>query len=219
MAKMLFRMAPVCVVLGTMTIALPAKADGALIWAPVKVAPRVYQTTVGVKLPLAVDASAGADLGLSTGTGGQLLSGSELATVWGKVADSRQRLGTTEDRAVVVRIDTLGGSGGVSLSRSRSWIYSSNLDLKASNSLNLNYAAAAGVSPSIDATQALTMTYPWAGTAVSASGTVTSATGDITGTLALNQPLAPHLRFTASVADPLSATRAGDLRMNYRIKW
>lgn len=219
MAKMLFRMAPVCVVLGTMTIALPAKADGALIWAPVKVAPRVYQTTVGVKLPLAVDASAGADLGLGAGTGGNLLSDSQLATVWGKVVDSRHRLGTTDDRAVVLRIDTLRGNGGVSLSRSTSWSYSSDIDLQTTNSINLNYAADPSVSSSIDATQALTMTYPWAGTAVSASGTVQSTTGGVTGTVAVNQPIAPHLGFTASMADPLSSARAGDLRMNYRVKW
>lgn len=219
MAKSVFLIASLGSFLGTSLMSERAMADGALIWTPVRVAPRVYQTTVGVRLPLAVEASAGADLGLSTEQGGKLMSGSELATLWGKVTDSRNTLAGKDSRALVIRIDTLRGNGGVSLSQSKKWIYSQDLDLQASRSLNINYATTSGVPASVDLTQALTMTYPWAGTALSASSTVTSATGSLTGTVAFNQPIAPHLNLTASMADPLSATRSGDVRMRYNIKW
>jgi len=164
MAKFVSVVTAVGFTLGVTMISKQAMADGALIWTPVKVAPRVYQTTLGLHLPLAVDASAGADFGLSTEPGDKLMSGSELATLWGKVADNRDTLGGNDERALVIRIDTLRGNGGVSLSRSKSWIYSSNLDLQASRSLNLNYATTTSEPASINATQALTMTYPWAGT-------------------------------------------------------
>ncbi|MGA1802004.1 hypothetical protein [Rhizobium sp. HT1-10] len=219
MAKSVFLIASLGSFLGTSLMSERAMADGALIWTPVRVAPRVYQTTVGVRLPVPLEASAGADLGLSTGQGGKLMSGSELATLWGKVTDSRSTLAGKDSRALVIRIDTLRGNGGVSLSQSKKWIYSQDLDLQASRSLNINYATTSGVPASVDLTQALTMTYPWAGTALSASSTVTSATGSLTGSLGLNQPIAPHLNLTASMADPLSATRSGDVRMRYNIKW
>lgn len=219
MAKFVSFVASVCFVVGTTVMSKQAMADGALIWTPVRVAPRIYQTTLGMQLPLSLDASAGADFGLSTEPGGKLMSGSELATLWGKIADNRDTLSGNDERTLVIRIDTLRGNGGVSLSRSKSWIYSPDLDLQASRSLSLNYATTTSETTSIDASQALTMTYPWAGTAVSASSTVTSGTGGLTGTLAFNQPIAANLNFTASVVDPLSTTRTGDVQMRYQIKW
>jgi hypothetical protein len=219
MARLVSLVASACFAAGVALMSKQALADGALIWTPVKVAPRVYQTTLGLQLPLAVDASAGADFGLSTEPGGRLLSGSELATLWGKVADHRDTLAGNDERALVIRIDTLRGNGGVSLSRSKSWIYSADLDLQASRSLSLNYATTSSEPASINATQALTMTYPWAGTAVSASSTVASDSGGVTGTLAFNQPIAANLDFTASVADPLSTTPTGDVQMRYQINW
>lgn len=219
MAKFVSFVASVCFVGGTTLMSKQALADGALIWTPVKVAPRVYQTTLGLQLPLSVDASAGADFGLSTEPGGRLMSGSELATLWGKLADNRNTLAGDDQRALVIRIDTLHSNGGVSLSRSKSWIYSPDLDLQTSRSLNLNYATTSSEPASVNATQALTMTYPWAGTALTASSTVASGTAGLTGTLAFNQPIAANLDFTASVADPLSTTRTGDVQMRYQIKW
>jgi hypothetical protein len=47
----------------------------------------------------------------------------------------------------------------------------------------------------------------------------TLGSGGLTRTLALNQPVAPDLDFTASVVDPLSTTRTGDVQMHYQIKW
>jgi hypothetical protein len=147
------------------------------------------------------------------------MSGSELATLWGKVADNHDTLSGSDDRALVIRIDTLHGDGCVSLSRSKRWIYSPSLDLQTSRSLNLNYATTSDVATSFNATQALTMTNAWAGTAVSASSSLASGSGGLTGTLALDQPIAPNLDFTASVVDPLSTTRTGDVQMHYQIKW
>lgn len=219
MAKFVSLVASICFVAGTTVLSKQALADGALIWTPTKVAPRVYQTTVGLQLPVDIDASAGADFGLGTGPGGKLMTGSELATLWGKVADNHSRFGSSDAKVLVIRIDTLRGTGGVSISRSKSWIYSPNLDVQTTRSLNLNYASTAGEPASINATQALTMTNAWAGTAISASSTVANGTGGLTGTLAFNQPVAANLDFTASVNDPLSTTRSGDVQMRYQIKW
>lgn len=46
-----------------------------------------------------------------------------------------------------------------------------------------------------------------------------SGTGGLTGSLAFNQPIARNLDFTASLVDPLSMTRTGDVQMRYQIKW
>jgi len=219
MAKFVFLLLPSCVLFGVLVISKPALADGAIIWTPVKVAPHVYQTTVGLRLPAPLDTSAGANLGLGAGAGGQLLSGSQLATLWGKVADDRKTLDGSEQRALVINIDTLHRTSSVSLSRSKSWIYSPNLDLQTARSLNLNYTATNSDPASINATQSLTLTYPGMGTAFTASGTLANHGGGVSGALALNQPIATNLDFTASVSDPLSSTRAGDVQMRYQIKW
>lgn len=197
----------------------PARADSLLIWSPVKVAPRTYQTTVGFRLPMAWEASAGADLGIGAATDGQVASGSKLAAVWGKLADDRSNPGGSAERAVGVRLDMLTGSGALSLSHSRDWIASENLDMSASRALSVNYAAGNSAQTSINATQALTFIYPWAGTSLSASGTVSDQRDAINGTLALNQPVAANLDFTASFTGTLASEQTGDVRLNYNIKW
>lgn len=219
MAKFVFLLLPSCVFFGATVLSKPAQADGAIIWTPVKVAPRVYQTTVGLRLPTSLDTSAGADLGLGTAASGQLLSGSQLATLWGKVTDDRKTLDGSEERALVINIDTLHRTSSVSLSRSKSWIYSSDLDLQTARSLNLNYTATNTDPASINATQSLTLAYPEMGTALTASGTLADSGNTVSGSLALNQPIAPNLDLTASLSDPLSSNRAGDVQMHYKIKW
>jgi hypothetical protein len=91
--------------------------------------------------------------------------------------------------------------------------------MQASRSLSLNYGLTDREAASINATQALTLTYPWAGTSVSASGSVTDLKGAFTSTFVFDQPVAPNLNFTASFSDPLSPAPAGDVRLNYQIKW
>ena len=219
MAKFVFLLLPSCVLICRMMSAAMARADGAIIWTPVKVAPRIYQTTLGLRLPTPLDTSAGADLGLGSAAGGRLLSGSQLATLWGKVVDSRKTLDGSNERALVINIDTLHGISSVSLSRSRSWVYSPSLDLQSARSLNLNYAATSTTPASINATQSLTMTYPAMGTAVGANVTLANDIGGISGALTLNQPVAPNLNFTASFNAPIAAARSGDVQMRYQIKW
>jgi hypothetical protein len=196
-----------------------ANASDLLIWSPVKVAPQTYQATVGFRLPMEWETSAGADIGLGSSPAGRIQSGSELATLWGKIADDHSNFVGTSSREVAVRVDTVRSSGALLFSRSRSWIFSEDLDLQTSRSLNINYARTNSQPASVNASQAVTLTYPQMGTSVSASGTMTDLRGAFTGTLALDQPIAPNLNFTASFTDPLSSEQAGDVRLDYRIKW
>ncbi len=195
-----------------------AQAGGLLIWAPVKTAPGAYQTTLGFSLPLQWQTSAGADVGLAT-TSGRFEPGSQMATLWGKLADDRNTFDGTTSREVSLRLDTLTGSGAFLLNDARSWIYSEDINLGTSRSLNIGYAPRTADSASISASQALTLTYPWTGTSVSASGALTDIKGALTTSLALEQPLAPNLNFTASLTDPMSTAQTGDVHLQYQIKW
>jgi hypothetical protein len=57
------------------SVSLPqvTKASDLMIWSPVKVAPRTYKTTLGFRLPMAWDVSAGMDLGLGSAATGAIL--------------------------------------------------------------------------------------------------------------------------------------------------
>lgn len=198
----------------------PANANDLLIWSPVKTAPRAYQTTIGFQLPMQWQTSAGADIGLAGLPGGKIESGSEMATVWGKVTDDRNTFDGSINREIALRLDPLRGSSALILSRARNWIYSENLDVGLSHSLNVNYAASEKeATASLNASQALTMTYPWTGTAVTASGTLADAKAAFTSSLAFEQPIAPNLTFNASLVDPMSSSQTGDVRLNYQLKW
>ena len=196
-----------------------AYASDLLIWSPVKVAPRSYQATIGFRLPMAWEVSAGADIGLAGAASGTILSGSELATFWGKAVDSHNNFASKLRREVALRIDTLRGSGTLYLGRSRNWIVSKDLDMQTTRALNVNYLVTQGQSTSVTASQAVTMIFPWTGTSISANGAVSDLKGTVSSTLAFNQPIAPNLNFTASVVDPLAMTPAGNVNVNYRIKW
>ncbi|HEX8048457.1 hypothetical protein [Rhizobium sp.] len=196
-----------------------AYASDLLIWTPVKVAPRTYQTTIGFRLPMAWEMSAGADIGLGSAPGGKILSGSELATFWGRAVDDSRNFASKSRREVAIRLDTLRGSGMLYLGRSRNWIVSKDLDMQTTRVLNVNYVAAQSQPTSVMASQAVTMIFPWTGTSISASGVVTDIKGAVSSTLAFNQPIVPNLNFTASVVDPLALTPAGNVNVNYHIKW
>jgi len=204
---------------GVASVSQPAHASDLLIWKPVKVAPRAYQTTIGFRLPMAWEMSAGADLGLGGAPGGRILSGSELATLWGRAVDDRSSFAGRSRREVTVRVDTLRGNGTLYLGRSRNWIFSKDIDLQTSRSLNVNYMVAQSASTSVTAAQAVTMIFPWTGTSVSASGAVTDFKGGLSSSLAVNQPIALNLNFAASLTDPLTATPAGTVNVHYRIRW
>ncbi|MEZ2222836.1 hypothetical protein [Rhizobium sp. RCC_161_2] len=196
-----------------------ADAGDLLIWTPVKVAPRTYQTTIGFRLPMAWEMSAGADIGLGSAPGGKILSGTELATFWGKAVDDSRNFASKSRREVAIRLDTLRGSGTLYLGRSRNWIVSKDLDLQTTRALNVNYVATQSQPTSVTASQGVTLIFPWTGTSISANGAVTDLKGAVSSTLAFNQPIAPNLNFTASVVDPLALTPAGNVNVNYRIKW
>ncbi|TCR89924.1 hypothetical protein [Rhizobium sp. BK376] len=195
------------------------QAGDLLIWSPVKTAPRAYQATVGFRVPMEWEASAGADLGLGGLPGGKIENGSQLATLWGKLADDRNTFDGSVSRQVALRVDPLRSDSTLVLSRSRNWIYSEDIDLGMSHSLNINYAANGNEAASLNASQALTMTSPWTGTVVSASGTFTDVRGAFTSSLAFDQSIAPNLSFNASLTDPMSSSKSSDFRLNYQVKW
>ncbi|MDL2398083.1 hypothetical protein [Rhizobium mayense] len=206
-----------CVPLCTTALLQTADASDLVIWSPAKVAPRTYQTTIGFRLPMAWEMSAGADLGLAGAPGGRILGGSELATVWGKAVDDRRNLAGDSRREVGLRMDTLRGSGSLYLGRSQSWIFSKDIDMQTLGSLNMSYVTTQAAPASVTASQGVTMIFPWSGTSISASGAMTDL--DFSSTLAFNQPIAPNLNLSASFNDPLTLTPTGDVRVDYRIKW
>ncbi|MDL2406892.1 hypothetical protein PY650_14725 [Rhizobium calliandrae] len=208
-----------CVQLCTTPLFETAGASDLVIWSPVKLAPRTYQTTIGFRLPMAWEMSAGADLGLAGAAGGKILRGSELATLWGKAVDDRRSLAGQLRSEVALRMDTLKGDGTLYLGRSQSWIFSKDIDMQTLGSLNLNYVATRAEPASVTASQGVTMIFASTGTSISASGAVKDRDGAFSSTLGFNQPIAPNLNLSASFNDPLTLTPTGDVRVDYRIKW
>ena len=202
-----------------MSLSQAANASDLMIWSPVKLAPRTYKTTLGFRLPMAWEMSAGVDLGLGGTAGGAILPSSELATLWGRAVDDRSRFATVWQREVALRVDALNGSGMLYLGRSRSWILSDNLDMRSSRSLNVNYGGARSGPTAITATQAVTLAVPWTGTSISASGNLMDGDSVFSSTVVFQQPLASNLNFSAFFTDPLTVTPTGDVRLDYRIKW
>ncbi|WP_132957515.1 hypothetical protein [Rhizobium sp. BK251] len=201
-------------------IAAPAaEADNLLIWSPAKVSPNTYQATVGFRLPMTWETSAGADLGLGATRAGALLPDAERATLWGKLADENVTPASRARQEVAVRVDTLRGSGTLLLSRSRNFIFSENLDMELSRALSVGYAKADTRPASLDVSQAIKLIYPWTGTALSARGAVTDTRGDFSTTLAISQNILPNLDLSASLTDPISSGKTGDVRLRYQVRW
>ncbi|NTF45518.1 hypothetical protein [Rhizobium rhizogenes] len=207
------------VLASVMLLPQAANASDLMIWSPVKVAPRTYKTTLGFRLPMAWETSAGVDLGLGGSANGTILRSSSLATIWGRAVDSQSRFSTSWRREVALRMDTLNGAGSLCFARSRSWIVSDNLDMSTSRSLNVNYVGARSAANTIIATQDVTLAVPWTGTSISASGNLKDVGNAFSSTLSFQQPLAPNLNFSASFFDPQTLTPAGNLRLDYRVKW
>ncbi len=203
------------------SVSLPqvTKASDLMIWSPVKVAPRTYKTTLGFRLPMAWEVSAGLDLGLGGAATGAILRSSSLATLWGTAIDDQKRFSTVWRREVAVRVDALNSTGMLCVERAQSWTVSENLDMSTSRSLNVSYAGPKKAENFITATQAVTLAVPRTGTSISAIGNLKDVGSTFSTTVSFQQPLAPHLDFSASFADPQNLTPAGNVRLDYRIKW
>ncbi|TXI05672.1 MAG: hypothetical protein E6Q76_10855 [Rhizobium sp.] len=203
------------------SVSLPqlSKASDLMIWSPVKLAPRTYKTTVGFRLPMAWEMSAGVDLGLGGAASGRIVRDSRMATFWGMAVDDRRHFSTASRREVALRVDTVNGTGTLCLERSRTWSVSENLDMGTSRSLNVNYAGARNAANSVIATHAVSFAVPWTGTSISAIGNLKDVGSIFSSTVSLQQPLAPNLNLSASFADPQSLTPTGSMRLDYRIKW
>ncbi|MFS8046474.1 hypothetical protein [Rhizobium sp. BR 314] len=190
-----------------------------MIWSPVKVAPRTYKTTVGFRLPMAWDVSAGVDLGLAGAINGTIPRDSRLATFWWMAVDHPGRFSNSPMREMALRVDTLNGAGSLCFGRTHSWIASEDLDMRSSRSLSLNYAGGQNEPTLITASQAVTVAVPWTGTSISASGNLKQVGNIFSSAVSFHQPITPHLNFSASFADPQKLTPSGNLRLDYRVRW
>ena len=199
--------------------AISARADNLVIWSPEKVSDHSYKATVGFRLPLEWEPSAGADVALASTKGGTLLPDSEQATLWGRITRVSKNPAGQSQQDLSVRLDTLRGNGSLAVSRSRNFILSDSLDMQTTRSVSLDYDGADAGSAAVTATQALTLSQPWTGTSLSAGGSVSDMSGNFSSSVALNQQILPNLDFNASVTDPLSSSQASNLNLNYRVSW
>jgi hypothetical protein len=198
---------------------LPAEADNLLIWSPVKVSEQSYKTTMGFRLPSEWETSAGADLALASAGDGAIQSGSEQATLWGKIAKARVTPAGKAEEDAGIRVDTLRGSGSLMLSRSRSFILSDSLDLQTSRSVSVGFDAVETRQASVTATQALKLIAPRTGTTFLAGGSVTDFGQDFSSSVGVSQNILPNLNLNATMNDPLSTDRLGTVNVNYRVRW
>ncbi|MDO3432880.1 hypothetical protein QWJ46_09300 [Rhizobium sp. CBN3] len=196
-----------------------AKADDLLIWSPAKVSDRSYKATMGFRLPAEWETSAGADLALAATKAGAPLPDSEQVMLWGRISKTTVTPAGQSQRGARVSVDTLRGSGALTLSRSRSWILSDSLDMQSSRSLSVRYDPVDARETSVTASQALKLIYPWTGTSLSAGAGVSNASGDFSSTVAVNQAILPNLNLDASVSNPFSPDEAGSVNLRYRVSW
>jgi hypothetical protein len=208
-----------CFAFALLALANPVFADDLVIWSPVKVSNRSYKTTVGFRLPMEWETSAGADLALSSNKSGAPLPDSGQAMLWGRLEKVSVTPASRAQQDVTLQVDTLRGSGALMLSRSRSWILSDTLDMQTTRAVSLGYDAVDARQATVSASQAVKLIYPWTGTSISAGSSIGNLNGDFSSTVAVNQDILPNLGLSASVSDPLSAQRTGNLNLNYQLNW
>ncbi|WP_064713707.1 hypothetical protein [Rhizobium bangladeshense] len=201
------------------SLAVAAKADDLLIWSPAKVSDRSYRATMGFRLPAEWETSAGADVALAATNGGAPLPDSEQAMLWGKISKTAVTPAGQSQQGARVSVDTLRGSGALTLSRSRSWILSDSLDMQTSRSISVQYDAVDARQASVTASQALKLIHPWTGTSLSAGAGISNASGDFSSTVGVNQAILPNLNLDASVSNPFSSDEAGSVNLRYRVEW
>ncbi|MGG7580245.1 hypothetical protein [Rhizobium sp. Nf11,1] len=202
-----------------LSLTATAKADDLLIWSPAKVSDRSYKATMGFRLPAEWEASAGADLALAATKGGAPLPDSEQAMLWGRISKTSVTPAGQSQQGARVSVDTLRGSGALTLSRSRSWILSDSLDMQSSRSLSVRYDPVDARETSVTASQALKLIHPWTGTSLSAGAGVSNASGDFSSTVAVDQAILPNLNLDASVSNPFSPDEASSVNLRYRVSW
>ncbi|ANK87482.1 MULTISPECIES: hypothetical protein [unclassified Rhizobium] len=201
------------------SLSAAAKADDLLIWSPAKVSDRSYKATMGFRLPTEWETSAGADLALAATKGGAPLPHSEQAMLWGRISKTSVTPAGQSQQGARVSVDTLRGSGALTLSRSRSWILSDSLDMQSSRSVSVRYDPVDARETSVTASQALKLIHPWTGTSLSAGAGISNASGDFSSTVAVNQAILPNLNLDASVSNPFSPDQAGSVNLRYRVQW
>ncbi|WP_434711575.1 hypothetical protein NMA58_18700 [Rhizobium sp. YTUHZ045] len=202
-----------------LSLTVTAKADDLLIWSPAKVSDRSYKATMGFRLPAEWETSAGADLALAATKGGAPLPDSEQAMLWGRISKTSVTPAGQSQQGARVSVDTLRGSGALTLSRSRSWILSDSLDMQSSRSLSVRYDPVDARETSVTASQALKLIHPWTGTSLSAGAGASNASGDFSSTVAVNQAILPNLNLDASVSNPFSPDEASSVNLRYRVSW
>ncbi|MBB3355003.1 hypothetical protein HJB79_29700 [Rhizobium lentis] len=202
-----------------LSLTVTAKADDLLIWSPAKVSDRSYKATMGFRLPAEWETSAGADLALAATKGGAPLPDSEQAMLWGRISKTSVTPAGQSQQGARVSVDTLRGSGALTLSRSRSWILSDSLDMQSSRSLSVRYDPVDARETSVTASQALKLIHPWTGTSLSAGAGVSNASGDFSSTVAVDQAILPNLNLDASVSNPFSPDEASSVNLRYRVSW
>ncbi|MDM9627249.1 hypothetical protein QTL95_15180 [Rhizobium sp. S152] len=214
LSSLLLLIAPLSVAVGT-----DARADNLVIWTPVKVSDRSYKATMGFRLPMAWETSAGADIGLASTRSGALVPDSEQAALWGRISKVGVTPAARVEQAASVRVDTLRATASLMLSRSRSWIFSDSLDMQTTRSVNVSYDPVDTRQTSVTTSQALKLIQPWTGTSVSAGANFNNVSSAFTSSLVVSQNIVPNLDLTATVNDPGSADRSGNIRLNYNITW
>lgn len=202
-----------------LSLTVTAKADDLLIWSPAKVSDQSYKATMGFRLPAEWETSAGADLALAATKGGAPLPDSEQAMLWGRISKTSVTPAGQSQQGARVSVDTLRGSGALTLSRSRSWILSDSLDMQSSRSLSVRYDPVDARETSVTASQALKLIHPWTGTSLSAGAGVSNASGDFSSTVAVDQAILPNLNLDASVSNPFSPDEASSVNLRYRVSW
>ncbi|RUM24976.1 hypothetical protein EFQ99_15075 [Rhizobium vallis] len=196
-----------------------ARADDLLIWSPARLSERSYKATMGFRLPAEWETSAGADVGLASTKGGAPLPDSGQAMLWGRISKTSVTPAGQSQQGAKVSVDTLRGSGALTLSRSRSWILSDSLDMQSGRSISVQYDTVEVRQASVTASQALKLIHPWTGTSLSAGTGVSNAGGDFSTTVAVSQAILPNLNLDASVNNPFSGGEAGSVKLRYRVQW
>ncbi|AGS23641.1 hypothetical protein [Rhizobium etli] len=196
-----------------------AKADDLLIWSPAKLSDRSYKATLGFRLPAEWETSAGADVALAATTGGVPLPDSEQAMLWGRISRATVTPAGRSQQGARVSVDTLRGSGVLTLSRSRSWILSDTLDMQTSRSLSVGYDPVESRQASVTASQALKLIHPWTGTSLSAGAGISNASGDFSSSVGVSQTILPNLNLDASMKNPFSEDETSSVNLRYRLNW
>ena len=211
-------LAAVCFAFAGLGLSQLAQAADRLIWQPTKLGDNGLHLRVGVKLQVAGEASAGADVAVAATRSGRVED--TPVDIWARVATRNgTRTAVATSRSIDGVFDPRGGTGHLDVSMNRKRILNASLDLERSRGVNLVCSEHLKRCDNIVFRQSARLTAVATGTAVVAEGRYAPAKLDVSNIVRVEQQITRKMTVTAALAAPFKNDRQASIGFSYAFTW